>query len=286
MTKLQAWHNDVSLKTKMLQKAKEHREADEYSKGTYGRYEEGEFKACSVGCSVRDLDPERNIEHLGDHEYLAEQLGVPLFITKIQDTIFERLSEGESMKWTERLFEAIPVGADLTSVMPRFLLSLMKRNIQNFDKEEDTEAYSAIEAVIKVLSDWVDAGSVDQEAANAAYAAANAAYAATRAANAANKAAYVVNAAYVAKAAANAANDANDAYAAEAAAHVAARTAYAAEVAAYAAYVAARAANAAANYADNTAYAADAAEAAARAAANIEYKWMADELISLIKDSE
>ena len=176
-----------------------------------------------------------------------------LFITKIQDTIFEGLSEDESMKWTERLFEAIPVGADLTTVMPKFLLSLMKRNIQNVDKDEDTEAYSAMEEVIKVLSDWVDTGSVDQgAAANATkaayYAAANTADYADYAAKAAYYAAY-----YVAKAA----YAANDTYAAEAAAY----------------------------YADNTAYAADAAEAAARAAANIEYKWMAAELISLIKAS-
>lgn len=61
MSKLQAWHSDVSLKAN-LQKAKEHREADEYLIGTYGEYEEGQFKACFIGCSIRDLDPERDIK--------------------------------------------------------------------------------------------------------------------------------------------------------------------------------------------------------------------------------
>lgn len=90
----QAYHNDETFKAQMVAAAEAHRNADEYISGTYGGRTNGSFRGCSVGCSLFDVATIRGIAIDGwsDHETLADALGVPHWVTHLQDTLFEGVS--------------------------------------------------------------------------------------------------------------------------------------------------------------------------------------------------
>ena len=163
---MNAFNGDTRLKTNLIARAEQHRLADEYVKGAYEDDEDATtFKGCSLGCTIHDINLERGL--LGcveDHAFLADQLEIPEFLTRLQDRIFEGLNTDLSNHWTERLLTAIPVGADLTPVLPVFLLSLLDGL-----PPQEGEVKATIEGVKQVLIRWRETGQVDKEALEAAW---------------------------------------------------------------------------------------------------------------------
>jgi len=161
---MKAFNADPDLKETLVEKAKQHRLADEYIKGDYGKEQNGAFKGCSLGCTVFDINTVKDLSgSVDDYAFLAKQLDIPEFITHLQDCIFEGLEADLRTHWTERLLTAIPVGADLTPVLPVVLLSLL----DGLPPQED-EVKAAIERVKKVLVKWIETGQVDEEEAKGA----------------------------------------------------------------------------------------------------------------------
>jgi hypothetical protein len=199
ITPMSAFLGKQETKDFYIARVRAHREADQLVKGFY--WERG--KGCAVGCTV----------HSGNHAAYETELGIPRILAKLEDGIFEALSNGEAMAWPEKFLSAIPVGADLSLVWPRFAVWMLVDptwGVLQFAKSERSKKsiqdvadgyYKAL--VGKPEPDW---RTLRAAAAAAAYAAAAAAYAAD--------AAYA--AAYAAAAAAYAA-DAAAAYAADAA---------------------------------------------------------------------
>jgi len=163
---LQAFNNDKEFKDQMIAAAISHREKDEYIAGCYAKMN-GSFKGCSVGCSLFDVKGIKGVEvgeEYNDHQLLAKELGIPEFICHLQDSIFEGLPDSERFKWTERLFNSIPLGVDLTPVLPRLLLKTLDR----LPKTDNQDVEDAIKGVKNVLISWAETGIADVEAAWAA----------------------------------------------------------------------------------------------------------------------
>ena len=203
---LQAFNNDEVFRQQMIEAAVAHRLADEFIAGTYVDrvLPGGGFRGCSVGCSLYDVQVLRGYHRqadYGDHALLARELGLPQFLVRLQDTIFEGLPEVERYQWTERLYRAIPVGADLTTVLPKFLL----RILDDLPKTNRPDVTDAVNGVRVLLREWTATGEVDLRAAAGAAGAAYAAAGAARAAAAAYAAAGAAAAAAAAYAAAGAA---------------------------------------------------------------------------------
>ena len=206
---MKAFNGNTELKGALLACAAAHREADEYCAGTYGKNVEGVFRACSIGCTTRDVNKLLgiNLPESG-HAELAAELGIPEFIPRCADRIFEGLPKKMRPAWTERWIGAIPEGADLSLALPMFLLRVL-----DMVKSSGRSGVTAAAAGVKTVMDgWIKTGFIDKDA--AAYAA--------RAARAARFAAYA----------------AGGDGAARSAAYAAAYAAYAAVDAAYAAYAA------------------------------------------------
>jgi hypothetical protein len=113
-----------------------HRAADRLVKGQY--WSDG--KGCAVGCgshAVMALTGE-TFDH-ADHEALGNRLGVPLVLMRLQDTIFEGLSQADAMQWPVRFARAIPEGIDLSSVWPQFC-ALQQRRLLTHVKRPDVRA--------------------------------------------------------------------------------------------------------------------------------------------------
>jgi hypothetical protein len=187
MKTIKAFHGDPEIKAKYLARVRAHRAADELIHGTY--WVDG--KGCAVGCTV----------HSSSHVAYETELGIPIILARLEDGIFEGLPNEDSMMWPEAFLDAIPVGADLSMVWPKFALWLLGDPADGVVRFATDDTRPAIELVIGLYRDWVKSGvhpsveacraarSAAWSAHAAAHAAADAAWSATRSAAAADTAA-------------------------------------------------------------------------------------------------
>jgi hypothetical protein len=201
---MQAFHNDPEVKEKYLSRVRAHAAADELIKGTY--WQEG--RGCAVGCTV----------HSSDHSAYERELGIPEWLARVEDRIFEGLPLSRAKLWPEQFLTAIQPGADLDKVKNPFLIFILESALGNFNNKKFPDVKKAVDRVIELLR--VGGSSEDfTAAARAAWEAARAA--AAEAAWAAEAAAWAAEAAWEAAAAAAAAWEAARAAEAEAAEKVA-----------------------------------------------------------------
>ncbi|HZT60966.1 MAG TPA: hypothetical protein VFA21_20345 [Pyrinomonadaceae bacterium] len=178
-----AYHGNPAIKEQYLARVREHREADKLIQG-YGYWKNG--KGCAVGCTI----------HSDDHYAYETELGIPVYLARLEDGIFEALPNELAQAWPEAFLEAIPVGTNLYIPYWQFMVWLLidsEEGVIKFARSKRTRA--VIEAVGALYNrllageevsrqEWRDAA----DAASAAYAAyaayaasaASAAYAAAR----------------------------------------------------------------------------------------------------------
>ncbi|HZQ08652.1 MAG TPA: hypothetical protein VFD70_18870, partial [Anaerolineae bacterium] len=179
MDTLVAYHGDPEVKEKYLARVRAHRAADQIIHGAY--WQGG--KGCAVGCTI----------HGDDHSAYERELGIPRIIAKLEDRIFEGMSNSASLMFPERFLDAIPVGADLSMVWYKFahwLLVDPEHGVICFANEKTRPAIEKVALLYQrkieghyiFEEEWKDAHRHAADAADAAYAAADAAYAAAYAA--------------------------------------------------------------------------------------------------------
>jgi hypothetical protein len=213
-TKLRAFHGDPAIKEKYLDRVRQHIAADDLIRGTGWRGGSG----CAVGCTL----------HAYEHHLYETELGIPEWLARLEDTLFENMSFGKSRTWPLAFLEAANTGSDLNVIKGPLLIFVLERALTRFDNEQFPDVVAAINGSIAL---WRrdDVGSVfwNRAAARAAaWAAAAAASASARAA--AEAAARAAVAAWAASEAARAAAEASARAAARAAAWAAAEAAAAA----------------------------------------------------------
>ena len=172
-----SYHNDPEVKAKYVARFVEHRRLDQVIQ-RYG-FENG--RGCFVGCTLNDYD----------HDKFPAELGWPVWLAHLSDTIFEGLHKSEAPQFGTDLLQAVPVGVDLEPVKNKFLIGLQKRNLKRleaFTGPTENRAKDAIKSVIDWLESGAPAKGMDsaraaaQTAASAAWAAADPAWAAAWAA--------------------------------------------------------------------------------------------------------
>lgn len=103
-TEISSFHGSQEIKDKYMGRVRRHREQDELVQGIYWDGKQG----CAVGCALEVDDIQ-----VGDvHDEYERQLGIPVWLARLQDRLFERALPREAMEWPERLLHIIPVGAD------------------------------------------------------------------------------------------------------------------------------------------------------------------------------
>lgn len=136
----------------------------------------GKFQGCAVGCAVQSLNVKRglSLSH-NDHFALAEASGIPEWLYRIQDTIFEGLPKGEGGKFSIEFFEAINPGVNLEPVKWKFYAFILKENIErvlllNIDDKLKQEVVEAIHDVLSLHEKAIKNGEwAARSAASAAY---------------------------------------------------------------------------------------------------------------------
>jgi hypothetical protein len=131
---MKAFHNDQKVKDKYLLRVREHRLADEIVKGKY--WEDG--KGCAVGCTI----------HGSNHKSYETELGIPEWLARVEDVIFEGLPNERAKEWPEQFLNAICPGADLSTVEAPFVIYILEGNLKNFDNEKNPDIVKATEDII------------------------------------------------------------------------------------------------------------------------------------------
>src|SRR6185312_447177 len=112
---LRAFHGDQAIKDKYLARVRAHRAADAITQGI--GWEKG--KGCAIGCTLEAYD----------HSLYPIELGLPEWLARLEDRIFEGLPKAEAMAWPEAFLEAITPGANLEPVRPKLALRRIDRLI-------------------------------------------------------------------------------------------------------------------------------------------------------------
>ena len=172
---MKSYLNNPELKKRFVEEIKKHKEADSIIQGTYGEVNE-EWKGCAVSCSLRSLDiiegKELKTEYKNHKDY-ETKLGIPEWLARLEDTLFERMEAKDAKKFPLKFAEAIPVGVDLKPVKYKFGAYLMQENINtvlSLDIEQDLKntVISAITEVLKLHQKAIKTGIWDSPAADLA----------------------------------------------------------------------------------------------------------------------
>jgi hypothetical protein len=65
---------------------------------------------------------------MDDHDQYETRYGIPTFLARFEDTVFERLMEPDYKDWPRQFIYAMPVGVDLLPILPRIVIELVTRN--------------------------------------------------------------------------------------------------------------------------------------------------------------
>jgi hypothetical protein len=124
-----SFHGKQEIKDKYLNRVIKHRELDNIIQGI--GWENG--KGCAVGCTLENYN----------HSRYPMELGLPEWLARLEDKIFEELPKEKAMLWPERFLDAIPVGVCVEKVKHIISIKRMERllEIQNKLLEKHNEQY-------------------------------------------------------------------------------------------------------------------------------------------------
>ncbi len=187
-----SYKGSIKLKKDFVREVGKHRKADMLVQGTYGS-ENGHWKGCAVACSLRSLailNKEELVNEYNQHVQYETKLGLPEWLARLEDTIFEGLPKEDAMKWPEQFAKAIPVGVNLEPVKWKITIFILKENIERVLtlKIEDSlkeQVVKAIQGVLKLNEDAIETGTWNEGAAESAWSAAWSAWSASESARSA-----------------------------------------------------------------------------------------------------
>ena len=165
-----SFHGKQEIKDKYLSRVIAHRKADAIIQGT--GWHKG--KGCAVGCTLESYD----------HSRYPIELGLPEWLARLEDEIFENIPKKKAIVWPEKFLAAIPVGVDVDveNVRHNIAINRMDRLIDSLKtiilyneklKNIFNEAIEAISIVKKCheaklgkkYCDWSEAWSAAESAA-------------------------------------------------------------------------------------------------------------------------
>lgn len=174
---MKSYLSDPELKEKFVKEVKWHEDQDKIIKGTYQEGSNGDFRGCAVGCSVHSLNRMNGTKFsTSDHSVYESALGIPEWLARLEDTIFEGLPEKEAVKWPVRFAKAVPVGIDLDPLKWKFLSFVLKENIARvlaLDITDDLkkQVVDSIRGVLGLHEEAIKTGKWNASAAESAWSA-------------------------------------------------------------------------------------------------------------------
>jgi hypothetical protein len=199
---MKAFTGTPITKEELITELKWHQEQDNFVRGRY--FEDG--KGCAVGCSLESLARKKGIKlDYGDHTEYESKFGVPQWLARVEDRLFEGMGAERAKQWPVEFMEAVNVGSDLNKIKLPFLKVIVSSVLEYIPEDKYEGLRNSVRELETLLASSEENKSKYLEVREkihrgrraASYAASYAAYAAS-----ASAAAYVSSAAYAAASAA------------------------------------------------------------------------------------
>ena len=144
-----SFNNDPSLKALHVAQAEQHAAADMLMAGTFGAMDGDTFKGCYVGCFAHEIDPTTG----NYHEVVASNRGLPEWLVRLQDSMFEGLPAEDRPSFHVELARRIPVGVNLEPVQHWIAIARIDRLLTIQRKSlEANHAHGVHEAVQQTIA--------------------------------------------------------------------------------------------------------------------------------------
>ena len=158
---MKAFHGDAAVKEKYLARLKAHHEADEIIQGTGWDFGRG----CAVGCTLNKYD----------HMAYERELGLPRWLARLEDRIFEGLPAVEAPRFAVDFLESIPVGANVDKVRWQLASKRHTRDMDRLLTNPEPYAKQCVEALGLVIAYCDSEGKAAARSARSAWSAAESA---------------------------------------------------------------------------------------------------------------
>ena len=133
---LLAYHGDPAIKLKYVSRVTAHQKADELVRGIY--WVGG--KGCAVGCTV----------HSPEHKAYETELGMPEWFARLEDMIFEGMSEAASCRFPLGLISTIPVGFAEWDRLYHEFCAYVLRDVCKFDRTAFPDVAAAVDDIVRL----------------------------------------------------------------------------------------------------------------------------------------
>ena len=158
---LRAFHGDPAIKKKYVDRMMEHRRLEHLTQGVgYCADGSGVIKGCAVGCTLENYE----------HGRYPIELGLPEWLARLEDRIFEGLPKGEAEQFAVDFLNVIPVGADVSGVRHQLAILRNQDNLKLLEANKEPYA-EQVRAAIRQVLEWLK-NPLDEAARSAAESAA------------------------------------------------------------------------------------------------------------------
>jgi hypothetical protein len=138
-----SFHGKEEIKQKYIDRVIAHQQADRLLKGATGK----DNKGCAVACTL---------DMVYDHSRYPIELGIPEWLARVEDTLFEGMNLEKSKTWPELFLKAIPIGVDLEPVKWKFLCMVLRSTFDTFDHAMFPDVKKATDRVIAAWENDAD----------------------------------------------------------------------------------------------------------------------------------
>lgn len=176
-----SYHNDENLKNLVVSEMKKHQEQDQLIKGSYEEIN-GKFKGCAVGCTIDSINVILGKSYkTSEHKVFEESIGVPEWLARLQDSLFEALPDNESSQFAVDFLSSIPVGVNLNPIKWKLCSFILKEGIDrmllqpNLSDKLRERVVQSMRGVLNLHESAINTGEWDIKSASAARSAAESA---------------------------------------------------------------------------------------------------------------
>jgi hypothetical protein len=142
-------YQGIITKSEFVAELKAHQAHDDFIRGTYWNAEQR--KGCAVGCSIESVSRLKGLglTKFSNHGHYPALLGIPEWLARVEDSIFEHIPVERSKTWPVEFADAINEGAPLEKIQTPFLIMLLEHSLASMDAcKFDGEAFPAVRAAV------------------------------------------------------------------------------------------------------------------------------------------
>jgi hypothetical protein len=132
---MKTFHGKQEIKDKYLARVRAHAAADEIIRDSYWE------KSSAIVYTIHSKNP----------KIYETELGIPEWLARLEDELFEWLPLNLAKQWPERFLNAIPVGVDLNIIKTHFMIFVLESMLDKFYHAKFPEVKTSIDRAVHLF---------------------------------------------------------------------------------------------------------------------------------------